>query len=56
MKKIEILGLWLCLLGIFLFVFGGFDHVVLMVFGGLIAFVIGSVLMLSSLWSRRKDK
>lgn len=55
MKKIEIFGLWLCLLGIFLLVFGGFDNAALMVWVGIIAFVIGSVLLLSSLWNRRKD-
>ena len=56
MKKIEIFGLWLCLLGIFLVAFcvpanwvGGF-------YVGIIVFLIGSFLLLNSLWDRRKDK
>lgn len=56
MKKIEIFGLWLCLLGILLLVFGGFDNWAVGAYGGLIAFFIGSVQVLSSLWNRRKEK
>lgn len=55
MNKIEIFGLWLCLLGIFLLIFAlGGSGVMLLV--SLPAFVIGSVLLLSSLWNRRKEQ
>lgn len=55
MKKIEILGIWLCLLAIFLLVFGGFGNWVFGIYGGLIVFLIGSFMVLNSLWDRRKD-
>ena len=53
MRKIEIFGMWLCLLGILLVAcvvtgwVGGF-------YLGLIVFLIGSFLVLNSLWNRRK--
>lgn len=54
MKKIEIFGLWLCLLGIFLAFLVLADWIVGF-YLGLLAFFIGSVLVLNSLWNRRKD-
>lgn len=54
MKKIEILGIWLCLLGMLLtsFVYAGW---VIGFYIGLLVFLIGSFMVLNSLWNRRKD-
>ena len=55
MKKSEVFGIWLCLLGIYLTAFtfagwaGGF-------YIGLLAFLAGSFCVLDSLWKRRKDR
>ncbi len=55
MRKIEIFGLWLCLLGIFLAFFAVAGWVVGF-YIGLLAFLVGSFLVLNSLWDRRKEK
>lgn len=55
MKKIEIFALWVCLLGIFLLTLG-LGGIGWGVIAGLIVFFIGSVMLLNSLWDRRKDK
>lgn len=55
MRKIEIFGLWLCLLGIFLVAFCAPANLVIGYYIGAIVFLIGSLLVLNSLWNRRKD-
>ncbi len=56
MKKGEIFGMWLCLLGIYCFLFGTSDNSAFVLWVSIIAFVVGSIWILSSLWNRRKDK
>lgn len=55
MKKREIFGLWLCLLGIALLAFSVPANWILGYYGGAIVFLVGSYLLLNSLWNRRKD-
>lgn len=56
MRKIEIFGLWLCLLGVFLLAIAGFGNWGYGLYISIILFLIGSFLVLNSLWNRRKDK